>query len=354
TEIGLGLTVFSIVSGFTQAPMGFLVDRFGPCRILIIGILIESVAFGVIGVAPVYGIFLFLLGIAGIANSVYHPADYVILNNIVPDNRIGRAFSYHTSAGLVGEAIAPATILLLASIIDWRIALALCGSLGILTGFGLMMNTRFLNDDLSRQRNETARTKSGAKILFTTPILMGVLFFIGVSIVNRGITGFSVSALHEGNELSLGVAGTLLSAWLFASPLGVLLGGRIADRSRHHTRNIALCFTLIGGCIFGIVTFSANIWLCSMFFAFGGFFAGIVSPSRDMLIRSLTPPGQYGKVFGFVSTGFNIGGIVAPPIYGYVLDHSNPDFVFWIAALASFLTIFTVLGSNRLYHRKVS
>ena len=346
TEIGLGLTVFSIVSGFTQAPMGFLVDHYGPRNILIIGVILESVAFGVMGYAPVYGIFVLLLGIAGIANSVYHPADYVILNKIVPGHRIGRAFSYHTSAGLLGEALAPATILLLASIIDWRIALALCGSLGILTAFGLLVGTRPVTTKTANLHSGSSERRYGVKLLFSAPILMGVLFFIGISVVSRGVTGFSVSALHEGRNLSLGIAGTLLSAWLFASPLGVLIGGRIADKTKNYVRNIAFCFVLIGCCIAGIVSFSDQFWICAMFFALGGLFAGMVSPSRDMLIRSLTPQGQFGKVFGFVSTGFNIGGIIAPPIYGYILDNHNPDYVFWTAALASFLTIFTVIGSR--------
>ena len=346
TEIGLGLTAFSIVSGLTQAPMGFLVDHYGPRNILIVGVILESVAFGVIGYSPIYGIFLLLLGVAGIANSVYHPADYVILNNIVPGHRIGRAFSYHTSAGLLGEALAPATILLLASIIDWRIALVLCGSLGIVTGVGLIAGTKPVTARAAKDDTSSTKKNYGIKLLFSTPILMGVLFFIGISVVSRGITGFSVSALHEGRNLSLGIAGTLLSAWLFASPLGVLFGGRIADKSKNHARNIALCFVLIGCCIVGIVSFSHQILLCALFFAFGGFFAGMVSPSRDMLIRSLTPEGQFGKVFGFVSTGFNIGGIVAPPIYGYILDNHSPDLVFWTATLASFLTIVTVIGSK--------
>ena len=346
TEIGLGLTAFSIVSGFTQAPMGFLVDHYGPRKILIIGVILESVAFGVIGYSPIYGIFLLLLGVAGIANSVYHPADYVILNHTVPGHRIGRAFSYHTSAGLLGEALAPATILLLASIIDWRIALILCGSFGIVIGIGLVVGTKPMTTSPVQGRPRSPKTTHGVKLLFTAPILMGVLFFIGISVVNRGITGFSVSALHEGNHLSLGVAGTLLSAWLFASPLGVLFGGRIADKSNNHARHIVICFVMIGGCIAGIVSFSHQIWLCALLFALGGFFAGMVSPSRDMLIRSLTPEGQFGKVFGFVSTGFNVGGIVAPPIYGYILDNHDPGLVFWTAALASFLTIVTVIGSK--------
>jgi MFS family permease len=70
-----------------------------------------------------------------------------------------------------------------------------------------------------------------------------------------------------------------------------------------------------------------------------------------MLIRALTPPGQIGKVFGFVSTGFNIGGIVAPPVFGLLLDHAEPNSVFWIAGLLAFATTATVLLTGQQSRR---
>lgn len=348
TELGFALTGFSLVSGFTQAPMGFLVDRYGATKILIAGIGLEGLAFALIGVAPVFAVFVLLLGVAGVANSVYHPANYAILNDVVAGARIGRAFSYHTSAGLAGEAIAPASVLLLTAVFNWKVALVLCGLCGVFTAIALVLNAHVLSGRGGDAGGDRSTVGQSARILFTAPILLGVLFFIGISVMNRGMTGFSVSALHEGYGLSLGVAGTLLSAWLFAAPLGVLVGGQLADRTEHHAANIAICFAVIAVCIASIVMLAPNVWWCGVLFAVGGFFAGVVSPSRDMLIRSVTPPGQYGKVFGFVSTGFNIGGIIAPPLYGYVLDNSAPDTVFWIAALASLLTIFTVIGTRRV------
>ena len=57
----------------------------------------------------------------------------------------------------------------------------------------------------------------------------------------------------------------------------------------------------------------------------------------------MTPPGEIGKVFGFVSTGFNLGGIVAPPLFGYILDHSDPTYVFWVAGIFCLATVPTVL-----------
>ena len=44
-ELGLAVTTFSVVSGLTQAPMGFLVDRIGGRKVLLAGLLLAGFAF---------------------------------------------------------------------------------------------------------------------------------------------------------------------------------------------------------------------------------------------------------------------------------------------------------------------
>ena len=55
---------------------------------------------------------------------------------------------------------------------------------------------------------------------------------------------------------------------------------------------------------------------------------GLIMPSRDMMVRAVTPEGSFGKVFGFVSTGFNIGGMVSPLLYGWLMDQNQPRTIF--------------------------
>jgi MFS family permease len=348
TEIGIGLTVFSLLSGFTQAPMGFLVDRYGATGILIVGLAIEGLAFAFIGVVDTWIWFVVLLGIAGIANSVYHPADYSILNAIVQPSKMGRAFSYHTAAGYLGDAVGPVSVLLIAALVGWKIALAVCGMAGVVVAVALLAQRSALNTDSADQATKKPATSGGLALLFSAPILMGLLFFVGISLITRGVTGFGVSALHVEYGMTTLFAGSLISAWLFASPIGVLAGGRIADSNSNHAGFAALCFLIIALSIVAAVLLAPSTTWLLVFFAIGGFFSGAVSPSRDMLIRSITPEGQTGKVFGFVATGFNIGGILAPPLFGYLLDQGQSNTVFYIAALASVLTIFTVISTQKL------
>ena len=351
TELGLALTAFSLTTGFTQAPVGFLVDRYGARGILIAGVALESVAITLIGVFPVYGALVALMVLAGLANAVYHPANYAILNASVAKERMGRAFSIHTFAGYLGAALAPVSMFTLMKWTDWQTALVICGIFGAVVAGIMALNSAVLLDVTSTPENSSEHSgkphHSGLRLLFSLPILMGLLFFAGISMVGHGISEFSVSVLHLGYDAPLAGAGVVLSAFLFASPIGVLMGGWVADRTPHHDRFAALCFIIIAVAIFAVAAVELSLTAIAIVFAIAGLANGLVAPSRDMMIRSVTPPGEMGKVFGFVSIGYNIGGVVAPVMFGYILDNADPGLVFWVVGAISLMTVVTVLATGR-------
>jgi MFS family permease len=61
-----------------------------------------------------------------------------------------------------------------------------------------------------------------------------------------------------------------------------------------------------------------------------------------MLVRAVTPPGAFGTVFGFVSTGFNIGASIAPIVYGMLMDRGQPRGIFLLSAMVSLVCVSTV------------
>ena len=75
-ELGFVLTVFAVVSALTQAPAGYLVDHFGARKILLTGLCLGGASLGLIGLHLSYPILVTSAVLLGLANSVYHPADY--------------------------------------------------------------------------------------------------------------------------------------------------------------------------------------------------------------------------------------------------------------------------------------
>ena len=334
--------------------MGFLVDRYGARTILIVGILLEAVAFIGIGWWPVYGALIGFMMLAGLANAVYHPADYAILNASVEPKRMGRAFSIHTFAGYLGNATAPVTMIFLASLFNWQTGIILCGILGGVIGVLIAFNSKILRDvaPLSQHKHSDTPDKHGLALLLSAPILLGLLFFVGIAITGGGFSGFTVAVLDALHGMDLKAAGLVLSAFLFAGPIGVLSGGWVADRIMHHARFTAGCFVVVGVLALLIASVALPYVFLLAVFALAGFLSGVVAPSRDMMIRSLASPGDMGKVFGFVSTGFNIGSMIAPVMYGYLLDQAQPQAVFWVVGVVSLFTVGTVLFTDSVRARR--
>ncbi len=344
TELGFAITVFSLVTGLTQTPVGFLVDRVGARLLLIAALVAESIAFIVIAIAPSYPMLLVMMGLAGLANAVYHPADYSILNGSVGEKHIGRAFSVHTASGFFGGFLAPAIVLPLTTVIGWQWAVGLSAATGLGMALVLVVGAGALQDADNRDEADgAAEGQSGLAVLLSVPVLMGLLFYVGISTSGHGVSDFSVSALGEMYPAALTTLGGVLLAYLFANPVGVLAGGWIADSIKRHDVFAAACFVGVALPLFAIAGLDLPLIVVAAALFVVGFLNGVVSPSRDMLIRAMTPPGQMGKVFGFVSTGFNIGGIIAPPAFGWLLDQGSPTSVYWGAGLVALVTVPTVL-----------
>ena len=349
TELGLAYSAFSITTALTQAPMGFVVDRYGARGLLITGLLVESLCFALIGVFPNYAALIVLMALAGLANSVFHPADYALLSAGVEDARMGRAFSFHTASGYFGEAVAPVCIIGLLAAVGLEYGLILCGAAGVVTAAWLLLNARTLDATVEAHhasRDTTAVGNRGLKLLFSVPMLVGLVFFIGIALSMRGITSFSVSVLHLLYETPLTLAGTVLSAFLFASPVGVLVGGWLGDRTVRHDLVAAACLLTIAGAISLVAFVELPLLAIGGLFAIAGFAAGAVAPSRDLMIRAMTPPGETGKVFGFVTTGYNLAGMVGPPAFGYLLDTTDPRMIFWAVVVLSLLTLVLALATG--------
>ncbi|MBL6079980.1 MFS transporter [Belnapia sp. T18] len=349
-ELALALTLYNIVSGLTQAPLGYAVDRFGSRRVLVAGLGLGAFSLVLLAAMPTYPVLLVSAALLGLANAVYHPADYEILGRSIGEERIGRAFSIHTFSGYLGGAMAPALMLGLSSLAGLEAALGAAGGLAILAALPLA----FARDEAPAPRAATAKAaKAPTESVLTPAVIMLTVFFTLLALSLGGIQNFSVVALVNGRGVDFAAANVALSAFLLLSAFGVLAGGIIADRTTRHGDVAALGFGLTGALIglVGLVPLGPVVLVGVMGLA--GFFSGMIMPSRDMLVRAAAPPGAVGRVFGIVTTGFNIGGAVGPMIYGALMDHGRPLLVFAASVCFILATMAMAFVGERRFKRPV-
>lgn len=353
TKIGVVMTVFGIVTFVVQTPVGFIVDRLGARAVLIGGIAIEAVAIGLFGVATAYWQLLVLAAIAGVGHTVFHPADYAILSSRVSEERMGRAFSIHSATGYMGFVFAPIFMTGVAAVWHWRASFILLGIIGLVAALLLLFQSASLNPTKNIDNNKSAEpseditqmsTKAGIRLLLTLPIMMCFLYFVLHQMGGGGLRTFLVAALGKMYGTPELVAATALGAFTAGSVFGILSGGWVADRFGPRVMTAFATLVPAGILIALMGWFDIRGALLIGILALSGYLIGLLIPSRDLLLRSVTPPGSMGKVMGFASTGSNLGGALIPVVLGFALDTLGGHWVFWICALfvgAAFFTFVT-------------
>ena len=351
-ELGFALTLFNIVSGIVQTPMGWATDRFGARPVLIAGLLLGGFAYVSIGLFPNYTWMLGASVLLGIANGVYHPADYAILGSVIEPSRLGRSFSIHTFAGFLGSAFAPIAMLAMASLWGMGWAIVAAGVLAIVVALPLLAAPWL-------DRAVTASTPAGSADIpmrrLLTPAVLGLVgFFTLLSLSSGALTNYSAVALTTLYGVSLSAANLALSGFLFASAIGVLAGGFVADATKRHGDVAAACFGGSAVLILAVGTIDLGPVLLTLAMTGAGFLSGMISPSRDMLVRAASPPGAFGRVFGIVTTGFNIGGTIGPLIGGWIMDRNMPRWVFYSSVGFMIATSLMGLISERRTRRRAA
>lgn len=335
-ELGFSLTVSAVVSGLTQAPTGYLVDHFGARRILLIGLTLGGLALILLGLHLSYVSLIACAVLLGLANSVYHPADYAILAEHMDEARMGRAFSIHTFAGYFGGAVAPAIVAALVVLSGGVGALIASGAIGMLVALLLLvMNI----PDAGAHKKKPGNEKAPKQAVITPALMTLTALFMLLSLSVAGINNFGVVALMSGYGATYSAANVALTAFLGASAAGVLAGGFLADRTARHGQVAAACFAVNAAIVLliALVTLPGGALTAAMMAA--GFLSGVIAPSRDMLVRNAAPPGAAGRAFGIVSTGFNLGGIVSPLLFGWIMDQNAPRWVFGASVIFMVATV---------------
>jgi MFS family permease len=343
-ELGFALTVFAVTSGLTQAPIGYLADRIGARKVLLMGLTLGGFALIMLGLHLSYSLLIASAVLLGLANSVYHPADYAILSAHMDEARMGRAFSIHTFAGFLGGAVAPAIVAALVAVTGGYGALIVAGAVGPAVALLLVIVGI---PDASAADRKVDGVRAPQQSVITPAIILLTIFFTLLSLSNAGIGNFGVVALMSGYGASFSSANLALTAFLGASAIGVLAGGALADRTRRHGQVAAACYAVNAAIVLIIATIHLQSLLLMAAMATAGFLGGVIAPSRDMLVRNAAPPGAAGRAFGIVSTGFNLGGIVSPLLFGWIMDQNWPQWVFGASVVFMILTVLLALVTDR-------
>jgi MFS family permease len=340
TQLGLTVALMSGATAVLQTPVGFLVDQHGSRRFLVGGTLLMSLSIATMSLATAFWQIQLLAVLSGIGNSVVHPADYAILSGSIDKDRMGRSFAIHTLSGNIGFALgAPITAFLMLAL-GWRGTLALEGLVGIPVVLGILLQTSILKDQARTVPKAGGTSLSAVDLLTSRTMVLFFLFFLFGAMAGGGVQAWLVTVLHNLKGIDLKLAATALTAYMLGSTMGVLVGGWFADQFKAHVMPFVTGLVILSASLILVVNWVNLPGLAIIPFTFlSGLALGASRTPRDVMLKDAAPPGQIGKVFGFVSAGLPLGSAITPVPFGYIIDRGHPELVLTLVAGILFVSL---------------
>ena len=353
-ELGLLMSVFFVVSGTGQTLAGFVVDRIGPRPVLFAGTAMFGIAALGLASAQHFAQLLFFAGIAGLGNSVFHPADFSLLNRCVSSQRMSHAFSVHGLSGTLGWAAAPVFLVGLSVPFGWRGALLGAALLAVIALLILFIFRNRLDVPVTATADgHKFAAHAGSFDFLRLPMVWACFgFFLITAMAFSGIQSFANTALQALYAMPAWQASSCITAYMLASAGGMLLGGFLAAKYPRLEHIIAAAFCVAAGMALLIASTWVPATLTIVLLGIIGFGAGVANPSRDLLVRKASPPNATGRVFGVVYSGLDTGLAIGPLIFGALMDAHHAAMVFVFIAIFQVLALSTAHGVGSASHAR--
>jgi predicted MFS family arabinose efflux permease len=342
--LGFSMAVFYSVSALLQPVAGFVVDRFGARGVLLGGVALQVLGVFIVAGSHDYAFLVAGMAVTGLGNSVFHPADFTILNARVGSGRLGYAYSAHGIAGSLGYAAAPVFSGALGALFGWHTALLAGAGVGVVVLVLLLASWNRISAIREAPRAEGRRTiADDVRVLLAAPVVLCFVYFAIYAAGLAGLQSFGVSAMTVQYSVPAALASGALTAYMVGSASGIFLGGFIATRAQRH--DLVAASGLAAGALTILLVAMGQVPGAALpaTLALAGFAVGATGPSRDLIVRASTPAGATGRVYGFVYSGLDVGSLATPVFYGWLMDHGLPQGVFYTVFALTALAILTVL-----------
>ena len=327
--VGLAIGVQNAVVLALQLPFGYVSDAYS--RTLVLGI---SLGIGTLGAAltalsPSYAWLVAAQVVVGIGVAGHHPAHYPLLAAVSDEGTRGRAYSAHAFGGSVGLA-APFAVVAATTALgwSWRIAVGIVVAVGAAYSVYCLLRFRGVDSGITRPgladrpdsrptlRSVPGRLRGLARTIASADGILGlaVLAFL-TSAAAWAIRTYTPSLLSTGYGFPDGTASALTAAMLAVGAGLILVGGDLTDR-------VGVAPVVIGGYALLVVVAAslATLLLPPAGVGIVLVLSGAISlsrPARSALADRLSARADLGKNFAVVTIGISLGGVVAPPLFGY-------------------------------------
>lgn len=361
--LGVAIGARGAATAAFQLPFGYVSDRYD--RTIGLGLSLGLGGLGALltAIAPTFGVLVVAQILLGIGVAGHHPSHFPLLSEAVEPEFRGRVFSIRAFAGALGFATPPIVVTAVLALpgTSWRHAVGLMGLAGLAYGLlAIGLFRRYVGRSVTRpDPAEIPERGAGATVAdriltelrgiasMRAVLALGFLTLVSATAVN-GFRTYIVVHLTDGYGLALASANLTLTALFVASAILILVGGSLADRLPAGRVLVAVYAGagLLTALVASLVIPAALAALVVV--AVGGVH-GIAGPARSKLVDRFAPTGAVGQSFAVMTVGMMLGGTVAPPVFGYLIDTVGLRGAFLTLAGVTFVALVTAYAVTRVY-----
>jgi sugar phosphate permease len=349
-SFGLVLAAFTVGYAFMQIPGGALADRFGAKIMLVVAPIVWSLFTGATGLVTSLRALIIVRVLFGIGEGASNAAIYKIIgDNFLPKQRVVANSIWNSAFALSPACVAPIAAWLIVRT-GWQNMFLWCTLPGLVVG-GIAFLGIPKQERTHELQDATAVVPSVSwSVVLSRPSSWLILFaYSTFNIAFWGFLGWMPSYLAISRHIDLKALGTAASVPYVFGALGLIIIGWLGSRVFFRYLPIQIAITYLLAAVFLYVTYKALTLKLSViglsgaaFFLYGGFGPFVT------IVLDLAPLKTRAAFSGFVSTGGQIGGFLAPIVVGYIVKSTGSferGFLFMIAALCCSALCYLALTS---------
>ncbi|WNS80647.1 MFS transporter [Domibacillus sp. DTU_2020_1001157_1_SI_ALB_TIR_016] len=333
SQLGLMSTVFFAAYAAMQIPTGFLADRFGRVKVLVIGYLIFGVATYLSGMATTFLIFLMMRALTGLGEGTYYGSQYGISSTITPKKYrglvsalINSGMAFGISLGFMASSYFTYTLNK-----GWQYPFYVFAVPTIIVAILIAV---FVRDDTHKKKEASAEKaeKLDMKKLFTkNHILVYVLIFCSLYGF-FGMLTWLPYYLQTVRGVEASQTGIIASLVPWASIPGAILFGFLSDKIKNR-KPLIISLALAGAICQFAIPYTENYSLLLVGLALYGLLGKLaLDPVLISYMADITPPSMYSRVYGFFNFSGMLSSIFAPYITGFFADVTGKlEFGFYLS-----------------------
>jgi predicted MFS family arabinose efflux permease len=315
--VGVLITALTLGYAIFLLPLGAATDRFGEHRILTLGLLGLAGGAFLIVLAPTYPLVLVACFVLGAMYGTATPGtNKAIFDNVAPDRQY-RAIGIKQVGSTAGSAISAVLVTGLVGVVFWKMGFLVAAVVGTVVAVAFYLTYS--------GAGAAATSKPDFRgLLSRRPVLLVLVAGVCIGAGVYTTTGYTVLYVEDAVGASVATGGLVLAILQVTASVGKPVAGWLADvvpgRSRTVTAALLGGQTLVAGGLFVAVTVAGTPLQAGLLFAALGFFALGSTGLYYAVLSTIVAEDELGTASALGQFAVTLGGLLAPPVFGYLVD----------------------------------